>query len=170
MPKAKLFIDVDDTILAAYYPNANFDLRPAVLSQIFYLTKLFDVEWLTHRTEPEMDEIVELLWYEKLASVVDYANWREVDDQDKAPYVIQHDDFYWLEDPLSTGDLKELIDAGKQDRYIPVDSVGAWAFVRACRQLFSKAGITPADLKKIGAPAHLFNEPCADHFDWTYVE
>jgi hypothetical protein len=169
--KTKLYIDIDDTILADCYADQGMDFRPAVLTQVEYLSRMFDTYWLTHWSEHDLDTVFRLIYSEVRLRGVKFAHWRDVNPIDKAPYVLANGlDFYWLEDPLSTGDLDELASKGVADRYIPVAPSGMWGFTRAINQLFTKADITSADLKKIEAPAHLFKEPCADHFDWTFYE
>lgn len=170
MPKSKLFLDIDDTILAECIPGAGMDLRPAALTQIEYLSKLFDCEWLTHWDQEDWENTVFSLYAGRRLENVEWAHWREVDDVDKAPYVLEHRDFFWLEDPLSTGDLDELSARNLIDRYIPVEPKGMWGFVRGINNLFTRAGITSAELEKIKAPISLFKEPCGDHFDWTFYE
>lgn len=171
MRKTKLYIDIDDTILAACYPNSGMDFRPVVLTQVEYLSRLFNTYWLTHWNQRDLLELLDSIYSKGRLDRVNYAHWRDIDPFDKAPYILENgSDFYWLEDPLSAGDLSELVVAGVENRYIPVEPVGMWGFTRACRVLFSDASIGQKDLEMIEAPKHLFNEPCADHFDFTYYE
>lgn len=165
----RLYIDVDDTLLARSVPNGGFDLRPAVMSQLSVLSRIFECFWLTHRTQPDLLNFMDSLFRRNLYSRIQYMHWREINKKDKAPAVINAGgDFFWLEDPLSTGSLKELEDAGMMDRYISVEPTGPWGFVRALRVLFEKASITPEDIKDASGSMSLFKEPIGTYFDWTY--
>lgn len=169
--KTILYIDVDDTILADCFGNDQMNLRPGVVTQISVLSRLFDCKWLTHWSSEDLREMWFLLFASRLEHNIGYANWRTVSKTDKASYVLsQSSNFYWLEDPLSTGDLSELEAAGLMDRYIPVNPKGLWSFTRSLRTLFDRAGISEADLKKVGAKPAWFNEPLGDHFDWHFYE
>ena len=170
--KPLLFLDVDDTILAECLPGAGFDLRPGVVTQISVLTKLFDCHWLTHRKKKDLDTLWELLFADQLVRNVSYANWRTIDEHNKAPYVLNGNrNFYWTEDPLSTGSLKGLQEAGLMDRYIPVEPKGLWGFTRSLRVLFERAGIKDSHIKKVNGNPKWFVEPLTkDYFDFTYYE
>lgn len=169
--KPGLYIDVDDTLIAECFVGSGFDLRPGVITQLRVLSRLFDCHWLTHWDQERLETLLYVLYAGHLARDIKYADWRAVSEDDKAPYVLAHShDFYWLEDPLSTGDMDKLAEAGVADRYIPVDPKGQWGFTRALRTLFDKAGITEAKIKRVGGKPQWFNEPLGDHFDWTFYE
>jgi hypothetical protein len=170
-PKTILYVDIDDTLISKCFPGSGFDLRPGVITQLRYLSRLFDCFWLTHWDQDRVHRLLRTLYAQRLESQILYANWRAVDPSNKAPYVLAHDhNFYWVEDLLSTGKLNQLIDAGLADRYIPVDPNGLWGFTRAIRTLFDKAGIKEAQIKRVGAEPQWFQEPLGDHFDWTFYE
>src|SRR5208337_167792 len=146
--KTILYFDVDDTLISHDCPGPGYDLRPGVVTQLTFLAKMFDCYWLTHRSQDDLIRTFDGLYARRMMSAIQYANWRTVDWRDKAPYVLSHSkDFYWMEDPLSTGDLKELHDAGLSDRYIAVDPKGLWGFTRAIRTLFERAGIDDAQIR-----------------------
>lgn len=171
MAKTILFLDIDDTLLAEEAPGPNISLRPGVVTQVTYLNQLFEVHWLTHWSHKDVNTMWNSMYANNLSKNVRYCDWRAIDAKDKAPAVLAgKPDFYWLEDPLSTGSLKELDQAGLLSRYIPVNPKGMWGFTRAIQVLFSKAGITANDLKKVGANPSWFREPLGDHFDWTFYE
>jgi len=173
LDKPRLYVDVDDTLISECFVGSGFDLRPGVVTQLSVLGKLFECYWLTHRTEEDLVKTFDGLYAQMMMKKFQYAEWRAVDETDKAPFVLtagQNHDFYWVEDPLSTGDLTQLHDAGLTERYVPVDPKGLWGFTRALRVLFDRAGIKEADIKKAGGKAAWFNEPLGLHFDWTYYE
>lgn len=176
MPKTRLYIDVDDTIIAQSFRGntgigTGYDMRPGVMTQLSYLARLFDCFWLTHWSHDRLHNLLHLVYADRLMSVIQYCHWREVDLSNKVPAVLAGPtDFYWLEDPLSTGNMTKLSLAGLEDRYIPVESVGPWGFIRAVHILFDKAGITENDIKRVGAHASMFKEPIGTYFDWNYVE
>ncbi len=170
MSKTKLFLDVDDTLISECFP-IGYDLRPGVITQLTILGKLFDCYWLTHRSEEDLIVTFDGLFANRMMRSFQYANWREVNNKDKAPYVIsQGKDLFWVEDPLSTGDLTELYDAGLSDRYIEVDPKGLWGFTRALRVLFERAGIDDAQIKKSGGFPSWFKEPLGIAFEWTFYK
>ena len=171
MKKTILYVDVDDTIIAQCLPHAGFDLRPGVVTQLGALARLFDCKWLTHWSHQDINTLLKSVYGHRVVKDFTYCNWRAYDQNDKAKAVLAGPkDFYWLEDPLSTGEMDKLGEAGLSDRYIRVDPKGQWGFTRAIRILFAKKGITTVDLKKTGANLEWFNEPLGEHFDWTYVE
>lgn len=164
----KLFIDVDDTILAQCLGHS-YDLRPAVITQLSILSQLFNCYWATHWNKADL--------YSMLASVsanhkvfnIHYLDWRKVDPTNKAPGIVgEGSDFYWLEDPLSTGSLELLEQKDLLDQYIPVEPHGLWGFTRACQSLFNKAAISDSEIKKAGGQPSWFKEPLGLTFDWSY--
>jgi hypothetical protein len=171
-PKNKtiLYIDVDDTLISNC-TGYTYDLRPGVVTQISLLTKLFQCKWLTHWNKKALAEMWDLLYAYQLRDI-DYADWKNINRIDKAVYVIERDQpFWWLEDPLSTGNLKELKAANLFDRYIPVEPKGLWGFTRALQELFRRAGITDKQIKDIGGKPQWFREPLSkDYFDFTYSD
>lgn len=177
MSKPRLYIDVDDTIIAVCFPSngglgaGGLELRPGVVTQIKFLSRMFDCYWLTHWSKERLKELWYLVYASTALKDVQYCNWREVNSSDKAPAVLGGPrDFYWLEDPLSTGSMTLLEEGGLIDRYIPVEPRGLWGFTRALNVLFDKAQITTNDIKRVGANPVWFKEPLGDHFDWTFVE
>lgn len=171
MTKTLLYIDIDDTILCSDAPGPMMELRPGVVAQLTVLSRLFDTYWLTHWKENAVNSLWSLLYASLSLQDIGYFHWQEYSEKDKAIGILDHDhDFYWLEDPLSTGELKELHKAKLSDRYIEVDPKGMWGFTRACRTLLDKAGVTDEQIKKAGGKPGLFQEPLGLHFDWTYYE
>lgn len=168
MSKADLFIDIDDTILCQCLDKSGYDLRPGVISQLHCLSNLFNCYWLTHWVEKDVDDLWQLLNASRALSKISYYDWKLDNPMDKAPAVLLSKNFYWLEDPLSTGDLSELSKYDLFDRYIPVDPKGMWGFTRAIRILFDKAKITNDDIKEAGGKPYWFQEPLGDHFDWKF--
>lgn len=170
MAKSKLYIDVDDTIICENAPGPMFELRSGVVCQIHILSKLFDCYWLTHWNSRDLRILWTSLYAINALKGVQYLDWQVINSSDKAPAVLRGGlDFYWLEDPLSTGDLTELSEKDVLDRYIPVDPKGMWGFTRAIRVLFDKAGISEKDIKSVGGNPTWFNEPLGDHFDWSFL-
>lgn len=166
--KTRLYIDVDDTLISRFMEHSKFELRPGIITQISALTKLFDCYWLTHWDSESLRTLWQLLYSPALEKDVKYAYWRTTGGS-KAAYVLaKTHEFYWLEDPLSTGDLSELKDSNLIDRYIPIQPVGLWGFTRGVRVLFEKAGITEENLEEIGASPEWFKEPLGDYFDWKF--
>jgi len=45
--RSRLYIDIDDTILARYLPTTFLEPRPAIVSQLRTLSRLFYCYWLT---------------------------------------------------------------------------------------------------------------------------
>jgi hypothetical protein len=89
-----------------------------------------------------------------------YADWDRDHPDGKAGFVLRSDspeDWYWLEDPLPRGEQDALARAGKLDRYIPVEPVGAWAFLDAVNELFRRTGKSATDIRHAGAHPEWFN-------------
>src|SRR3954468_8579899 len=142
-----LYLDIDDTLITESFHLSGFDLRPAVISQLSVLVNIFQCKWLTHWDENSVEALFSTMYGAQVYRKTIYCNWRAYNLDNKAPAVLEGpEDFYWLEDPHSTGDLSELSLAGKADRYICVEPHGLWGFTRALRILFSKANITSSDI------------------------
>jgi len=166
-----LYFDVDETFIAECLPGGAFDLRPGVASQLWVLSKMFECYWLTHRSEQDLAGLWHGIFADSLMKRIKYADWRAYDRSNKAPYVLAHShDFWWMEDPLSTGRLDALETNGLMNRFIAVQPKGMWGFTRACRVLFNRKGIKLSDVEKFGGKPSWFTEPLGDHFDWTYYE
>ena len=158
MPNVRLYIDVDDTIIAENFVGSGFDLRPAILTQLTFLARLFDCYWLTHWPHKDLNEWIGDLYANRIVKTFKYMNWQAVDNNNKATAVVQGPhDFWWLEDPLSTGDMRTLRDQGLADRYIPVAPKGPWGFAYAVNELFAKAGVGDNELKRVGAKIGWFS-------------
>ena len=175
MARAKLFVDIDDTLLADCFGQGIFDLRPGVITQLNVLSRMFDCHWLTHWQEEEVYDLWDLLHANRLVDKIEYANWRMVNKNNKEDYILlvneRYSNWYWIEDPLSTGSLEKLKAAGLMDRYIKVDPKGLWGFTRALNVLFDKAYIKEADIVKAGGKRRWFREPLtSDYLDFTYYE
>lgn len=159
----RLYIDVDDTLIAEFFKGSGYDLRPGVVTQLAVLGKLFDCMWLTHRSQEDLERTFDGLFAERMLKKFGYARWKETDGTGKANYVLgQTKDFYWLEDPLSTGDMHPIKDAGLSDRYIPVDPKGPWGFTEALFRLFAKASIGEKEIAAAGGKIGWFGSPLAD--------
>jgi hypothetical protein len=147
------------------------ELRPGVVSQLTVLSKLFDTYWITHWKENAVNSLWSLLYASLSLQEIGYCNWQEHDPTDKATAILAGShDFYWLEDPLSTGDLFDLYAAKLEDRYIAVAPHGMWGFTRACRELLDKAGITDEQIKKVGGKSSIFQEPLGLTFEWHFYK
>lgn len=156
--KTRLYIDVDDTIMAESFEGSGFDLRPAVCTQLIALSRLYDCYWLTHWDHKSLSVLFHNLYADRMFRNVKYADWKSVDSSDKATYVVKGPhDFYWLEDPLSTGEMSKLKEFNLVDRYIPVDPKGPWAFAYAVNKLFARTGVGDNELKRVGAKIGWFS-------------
>jgi hypothetical protein len=169
MAKPFRYIDIDDTIICEGAPGKILELRPGVVSQLMILSKLFRCRWLTHWDQDGLAELWTHLYAALALKNIEYFNWRDEHPVDKASAVLKEDHhFFWLEDPLSTGDLTELENADLMNRYIPVEPKGMFGFARACQKLFDKAGITDEDIRKVGGSPQWFKEPLTtDLFQFT---
>lgn len=165
VPKITLYIDIDDTIFAQILPGSGFDLRPCVITQLSVLGRIFDCCWLTswpYRTESGMcvQTLMRSLYGQRINESFRYADWDRDHRDGKAGFVLrpdQPDDWYWLEDPIPRGEKEALAEAGKLDRYIPVDPHGAWGFLDGVRELFGRTAITSSDLELAGARPEWFD-------------
>jgi hypothetical protein len=103
MGKARLFIDVDDTIIAACHLGSGFDLRPGVLTQLRVLSRLYNCMWLTMWKKNDIRKLVKSLYGSGINAKMRYADWRHEHPERKCGYVIgkgKTKNFWWLEDPL----------------------------------------------------------------------
>ena len=76
----RLYIDVDQTIIARYFPDTSLELRPGAISQLRVLSKLFDCRWLTcwPWDNPEVWDIQTLLrsvYARDLIDGIRYQKW-----------------------------------------------------------------------------------------------
>jgi hypothetical protein len=144
--KPILYIDVDDTLIARDSDGEGLDgynLRPRVVSRLRELTKHFDCRWLTCWPEDRIKALLYLLYASDLVRKIDYQNWKFGDGGSwgKAAAVLAGPrDFWWLEDPLPTGECLALKREGCLDRYIEVNPVGLWSFDEAFKKLNRRTG------------------------------
>ncbi len=169
--KTTLYIDIDDTIIAQVLPGSGFDLRPCVITHLTVLGRMFDCCWLT--SWPYMDlttgasvaTLMRVLYGARINETFRYADWDRDHPDGKAGFVLRDDapeDWYWLEDPIPNGERSALAAAGKLDRYIPVDSTGAWGFLDAINELFRLSGKTAADIRLAGGRPEWFDRTALD--------
>jgi len=168
--KTTLYIDVDDTIIAEVLPGSGRDLRPCAISHLTVLAQLYECCWLTSwpyspddASRPGMcvQTLMRGLYAHRINEYFRYANWDHDHPDGKAGFVLdpaQPDDWYWLEDPIPSGERDALSAAGKLDRYIPVDPHGPWGFLDAINELFLRTGIRRSDFDRIGARADWFDK------------
>jgi hypothetical protein len=166
--KYKLFIDVDDTIIANCYKGSGFDLRPGALTQLRVLTKLYDCEWLTMWPKKDIFALVRSLYGSYINTNIGYADWETHPRHPwrKAGYVLdpkRTQDFYWLEDPLCPEEMHALRDHKKLDRYIRVEPFGQFAFLDAVNELFKRSGVGTNELKRVGASPEWFDREAIMH-------
>jgi hypothetical protein len=167
--KTTLYIDIDDTIIAEVLPGSGRDLRPCVITHLTVLAHLYDCCWLTSWPYSPADAspsgmcvqtLMRALYGHHINETFRYAKWNHEDPDGKAGFVLhpgEHEDWYWLEDPIPGGEREALASAGKLDRYLPVDPQGAWGFLDAVNELFLRTGITRAALDRIGARPEWFD-------------
>jgi hypothetical protein len=158
--KARLYIDIDDTVIANCHTGSGFDLRPGVMTQLRGLSRLFDCFFLTMWPRKELYLLIKLLYGAHLSQNLLYAEWPQGHPQRKAGYVLgerKTQNFWWLEDPLTDEEIKALTEAGKLDRYVRVEPYGPWGFLDAVNELFRRAGIDKNGLKRVGIKPEWFN-------------
>src|SRR3954468_20933194 len=112
-----LYIDVDDTIIAVccFGAGTGFDLRPNVITQLRFLSRMFDCRWLTCWPNDRLRELMRLLYAPQVNQKMQYCDWSNGHPQRKAGYVLAPgapEDFYWLEDPLTKEEISALEEAG----------------------------------------------------------
>ena len=162
--KARLYIDIDDTILGRYLPCTFLELRPGVIGQLGVLSRLFDCRWLTcwpweNEKGQDIKSLLRALYAHDLINEIPYQKWGYPGGKSAAvlqPY--QPTDFWWLEDQLGKDELADLEKAGRLDRYVHVSSRGAWAFADSCLTLFKKTGITAQDIASRGGHIRMFQK------------
>ena len=152
-PKTTLYIDVDDTIIAQVLPGSGFDLRPCVMTQLAVLGRMYDCCWLTSWPYAASDAsnagvpgaglsvltLMRCLYGSRINETFRYADWDRDHPDGKAGFVLSKgspEDWYWLEDPIPKGEQTALAEAGKLDRYLPVEPTGPWGFLDAVNELF----------------------------------
>ena len=89
-----------------------------------------------------------------------YADWDRDHPDGKAGFVLRKrapEDWYWLEDPIPKGEQTALAEAGKLDRYLPVEPTGPWGFLDAVNELFVLTGKTGADIAHAGGRPEWFD-------------
>jgi hypothetical protein len=170
--KTRLYIDIDDTILAHALPGAGFDLRPGVMTQLALLGKMFNCCWLTtwpyseprhpKSREAQMSSValMRCLYGTEINASFSYAEWNRNHPQRKAGFVLREgapEDWYWLEDPLSDVEREALIAAGKMDRYIAVEPNGPWGFLDAVHDLLRRTGKSSTEIKRVGGRPEWFD-------------
>ena len=167
MSKPTLYIDIDDTIIARYFQDTSYDLRPGVISQLRILSSLFDCRWLTCWPWSNPDGRIDIQTLLRSVYALDLIKgircqkWGYGHPFRKAGAVLakgQPKDFWWLEDALDSEERHALNDAGKLDRYIEVNSHGPWGFADACLELFKRAKVTERAIEKAGGKLRLFRK------------
>lgn len=167
--KTTLYIDIDDTIIAQVLPGSGLDLRPCAITHLTVLARMFDCCWLTSWPYLEdgttaaavsVSSLMRCLYGADVNRTFRYAEWDRDHPDGKAGFVLRDDapkDWYWLEDPISKGEEAALEAAGKLDRYIPVEPIGAWGFLDAVNELFRRSGKTNADIRHAGGRPEWFD-------------
>ena len=175
MAKTTVYIDIDDTILAQVLPGSGFDLRPCVVTHLTVLGKLFDCCWLTSWPYAPADApdsamcvqtLMRSIYGHSVNEMFRYAHWDRDHPDGKAGYVLRPEapaHWFWLEDPIPSGELKALEAAGLLDRYIPVEPEGPWGFLEAVNELFIRTNTAAADLERVGARPEWFNSAALLH-------
>lgn len=169
--KTTLYLDIDDTLIAQVLPGSGFDLRPCVITHLTVLGRMYDCCWLT--SWPYIDPgggvsvvtLIRSLYGVSINETFRYADWDRDHPDGKAGFVLREDaaeDWYWLEDPIPQGEQSVLAAAGKLDRYIPVEPIGAWAFLDAVNELFRRTGKTAADFRHADARPEWFDRAALD--------
>lgn len=100
------------------------------------------------------------LYGHRIIETFRYADWDREHPDGKAGFVLSGDqpaDWYWLEDPIPRGERDALAEAGKLDRYIPVDPQGPWGFLDGVKELFRRTGMTRDHLEQVGARLEWFD-------------
>jgi hypothetical protein len=164
--RSRLYIDIDDTILARYLPTTFLEPRPAIVSQLRTLSRLFRCYWLTcwpwnQGRGMDIKSLMHSFYAVDLLKDIQYMEWNIGHPDRKAGAVLGPavpQDFWWLEDRLDREELAALQQAGKADRYVEVDSLGPWGFADACLELFRRAGTTENDVKRVGGSMRLFRK------------
>jgi hypothetical protein len=171
--KITLYIDIDDTIIAQVLAGSGFDLRPLVITQLTVLGRMYDCCWIT--SWPYIDPatpgsvsvstLISSLYGAGINQTFRYAEWDRDHPDGKAGFILRNEaleDWYWLEDPILKGEETALAAAGKLDRYIPVEPIGAWAFLDAINELFRRTGKTAADIRSAGGRPEWFDRAALD--------
>jgi hypothetical protein len=149
-----------------YLPETFLEPRPAIVSQLRVLSRLFYCYWLTcwpwnHDRGADVKSLMRSLYAIDLLKDIQYMRWEAGHPDRKAGAVldpVMPQDFWWLEDRLDKEELAALQRAGRADRYVEVDSLGPWGFADACLELFRRARITEADVKRVGGSMRLFRK------------
>jgi len=164
--RSRLYIDIDDTILAKYLPTTFLEPRPAIVSQLRTLSRLFYCYWLTcwpwnQDRGADVKSLMRSFYAVDLLKDIQYMGWSLGHPDRKVGAVLDPmvpQDFWWLEDRLDHEELAALQRTGKAGRYVEVDSLGPWGFADACLELFRRAGITENDVKRVGGSMRLFRK------------
>lgn len=162
MSKTTLYIDIDDTLISQHHEGAGHDLRPGVITQLRGLIDLgFDCCWLTHWSEEDLSKLWTSLYAEDLVDDFTYIDWQSYGSK-AAAVLAGPKDFYWMEDPYSTGELRDLKHANVEDRYIPVEPKGPWGFAHALHALFTKLAIDDKKMEKASVKIGWFYKALPD--------
>ena len=172
--KTTLYIDIDDTIIAQVLPGSGFDLRPCIITQLTVLGRMYDCCWLTSwpytdaaipGTSMSVATLMRGLYGASVNETFRYAEWDRDHPDGKAGFVLRDaapEDWFWLEDPILKGEEAALAAAGQLHRYIPVEPIGAWAFLDAVNELFRRTGKTDADIRHAGGLPKWFDRSAVD--------
>jgi hypothetical protein len=159
--KSRLYLDVDDTIIAVCHKGSGFDLRPGVLTQLQILTRLYDCVWLTCWPRTNVYALIKALYGSSINSKMTYANWDHSHPWRKAGYVLdpsKPQNFWWLEDPLCKEELDALHVQDKMNRYVRVEPFGPWAFLDSVNELFKRTGVDDQKIKRVGGNPDWFKK------------
>jgi hypothetical protein len=172
--KTTLYIDIDDTIIAQVLPGSGFDLRPCVITQLTVLGRMYDCCWMTSwpyvdpvssATGVSVATLIRSLYGAVINETFRYGKWDRDHPDGKAGFVLRDEapeDWYWLEDPILKGEEAALAAAGKLDRYITVEPIGAWGFLDAVNELFRRTGKTATDIRHAGGRPEWFDRSALD--------
>ena len=159
--KPRLYLDVDDVLIANCHKGSGFDLRPSVLTQLRVLSRLYDCVWLTCWPRKNIFELIRYLYGSYINENMSYADWGHGHPWRKAGYVLDPrriQDWWWLEDPLCQEELDALVKHNKLDRYIRVEPYGQWAFLDSVNELFRRSGVGEKDIKRVDGKPEWFQK------------
>ena len=134
--KPTLFHDIDGVLFGHYGPNVAFQLRPGVGDWLLWAHQHFDVVWLTAWNEPEIRQLLTMLWprtstYTKLLPPTDVrvADWKGYASKEAwllARVEGKVAEWYWIDDMIPE-DLSGL----PRTRCIAVNPAGEYTLLGA---------------------------------------
>lgn len=156
-----LYIDIDHTLFSRYFNNTDLELRPAIMSQLRVLSRLFHCHWLTCWSLEDIKGLLRYTYSYDLVKVIGYADWGHGHPRRKAGFVLSPKapkNFWWLENELFSVEKEALKEERKTLRFIQVDSRGPWGFSDACLELFRRAKVSEADIVGARGSMRLFRK------------